>query len=119
MDLIFSFRKAKTKNVITVEYSKSINGVNNPKITLELPEQIENITIENINVLYEDELKIKNYTVDGRIINIELEGEQTQYKEETIQGATIVINAAIDVNRKSTTIDTEIKMTYKNQACTS
>ncbi len=87
----------------------------NPELQIELPEQVENIEINNIDILYENELKIRDYFVKGRMVYIALEGEQTQYKEGTIEGATIVMNTTIDVNRKATTSDQEIVMTYKNQ----
>lgn len=87
----------------------------NPQITIELPEQVENITINNIDILYENELEIKNYTAEGRTIKVFLEGQQTQYKEEAIEGAVLVMDTAIEVNRKATTRDEEIRMTYQNQ----
>ena len=86
----------------------------NLEMAIQLPEQVENITINSIDLLYENELKIKNYAVDGRIIRIALEGEQTQYKE-TVEGATIVINATINVNQKATTKDEVIYMVYRNE----
>ena len=85
----------------------------NPQIAVELPEEVENITINSMDILYDNELKIKDYQVNGRMVNIALEGEQTQYKE-TVEGATVVMNANIDVNRKATTKDEEIKMEYQN-----
>ncbi|MCI8470865.1 MAG: hypothetical protein HFJ35_05260 [Clostridia bacterium] len=87
----------------------------NPQITIELPEQVEDITVNNIDILYENELEIKNYTAEGRTIKVFLEGQQTQYKEEAIEGAVLVMDTAIEVNRKATTRDEEIRMTYQNQ----
>ena len=86
-----------------------------PQIMLQLPEQVENITVNSIDLLYENELKIKDYTVNGRNITVNLEGEQTQYKEEVVNGATIVINVTIHVNRKATTKDESIQMIYNNE----
>ena len=87
----------------------------NPQLKIELPEEVENIQIENVSVVYDDELKVKDYNVNGRIITISLEGEQTNYSENVINGANIVINAKIKVNRKSTTKDSQIVMTYVNE----
>ncbi len=87
----------------------------NPEVEIELPEEVQNIEINSVNLLYEDELAIKNYTTNGRKINLSLEGEQTNYKEETVEGATIVMNTTLDVNRKAATQEQEIKMTYKNR----
>ncbi len=86
----------------------------NPQVSIQLPEQVENITINSVDILYEDELSIKDYQVDGRNINIALEGIQTQYKEDVVEGAIIDINAKLDINKKSATTDSQIQMTYTN-----
>ena len=39
--------------------------------------------------LYEEELQIANSWVDGKTVYIELQGEQTSYKEAALQGAEI------------------------------
>ena len=88
----------------------------NPEIAIGLPEQVQNIDINSIDLLYENELKIKDYYVDGRTIHVVLEGEQTQYKEETIGGATIVIGTTIDVDRKATNKEETIQMAYRNNS---
>ena len=51
--------------------------------------------------MYEDELAIQNYYVDGRNIILELAGKQTKYKQTGIEGTIIVIDANVNVNRKS------------------
>lgn len=100
---------------VLVSNNEKYDLYQNPKVTIELPEQVENIAINSIDLLYENELKIKDYTVDGRTIKVNLEGKQTQYKEEVVEGATIIINAAIQTNRKATTRDEIIQMTYSNE----
>lgn len=87
----------------------------NPEITINLPEQVENITINSVNLIYEDELKIASYYVEGNSIKILLEGEQTSYKEKAVEGANIVINATLQINRKSVSKDETINMTYQNE----
>lgn len=91
----------------------------NPIIKIELPEQVENININNVSLLYEEELKIKNYYVEGRKIVLELEGEQKTYKENTVEGTDIIIDATVDVNRKSIAKDEKIVMHYTNENVTS
>lgn len=91
----------------------------NPIIKIELPEQVENININNVSLLYEEELKIKNYYVEGRQIVLELEGEQKTYKENTVEGTNIIIDATVDVNRKSIAKDEKIVMHYTNENVTS
>ena len=87
----------------------------NPEIAIQLPEQVENIQINSMDLLYENELKIKDYKVEDQTIKVTLEGEQTNYKEEAIEGATLIIGTTLDVNRKASTKEEAINMTYQNQ----
>lgn len=99
----------------------------NPTIQIELPSQIKNVNINNVKLLLEDELKIKNYSVKTengkKIIVIELQGEQTKYFsadniEQTniiAKGANIIINANIELEELLTSVDTNIKMYYTNE----
>lgn len=87
----------------------------NPTLKLEFPEDVEQITITNVQILYDDELKVKNTTLDGRVLTIVLEGEQTHYSENAVEGANILINGKVKLNRKAATKDTQIVMSYSNQ----
>ena len=87
----------------------------NPTFTIELPEQVQSIQINSINLLYEEELKIVNYSVDGRYITIQMEGEQTSYKAQSVEGANIIINATINVDRTSIAKPETINVTYTNE----
>ncbi len=97
----------------TDEESKDL--YRNPTFTIELPEQVESVKVNSINVLYEDELTIANYTVDGRYITIQMQGDQTTYKSQSVEGANIIINATINVNRTSIAKPEEIHVTYTNE----
>ena len=87
----------------------------NPTFRIELPEQVESIQINSIDLLYEEELKVANYSVDGRYITIQLEGEQTGYKAQTVEGANLIINATINVNKTSIAKPEEIRVEYTNE----
>lgn len=87
----------------------------NPIITIALPEDIEKIDLTKIEMLYEEELKIKAYRVEGRNIIVELGGKQTAYKGDTIEGANIVIYANINLNQKAASKDAQIQMNYTNK----
>ena len=91
--------------------NEQYNLFENPKLTFELPEAVENITINSIDLIYETELSIANYTTEGRTITVELTGKQTDYKELGIEGAILVINTSVNVNKKSATQDGKIIMT--------
>ena len=95
--------------------NEQYNLYENPRVTFELPEPVENITINNIELLYETELSIANYWTDGRTITVELSGKQTGYKEAGIDGAMLVIDAIANVNRKSATQDGKVIMTVENK----
>ena len=91
------------------------NLYENPKITFELPEPVENITINSIDLVYETELSIANYSTNGKTITVELAGKQTNYKESGIEGAILVVDASVQVNRKAATQDGKVVMTVENK----
>ena len=97
-----------------VTNSEEYNLYENPVLIFELPTQIETININSIDLLYETELAISNYRVEGNRIIVELTGKQTTYKEAGIEGAKIIINATVSINRKSATSETQIAMSYTN-----
>ena len=81
-----------------------------------MPEDIEKINIKSVNVLFNDELKVATINIEnGRIINLSLEGNQTQYVTNNNQGITIIINTDITVNKTATTKETQVTMNYSNQ----
>lgn len=91
----------------------------NPTFTITLPEQVESIQVNSINLLYEEELKIANYAVNGRTIMIQMQGEQTAYKAESVEGANIIIDATVNVNRISIAKPETINVTYTNEKANS
>lgn len=86
----------------------------NPKVSIQIPDKIESIKVNSINLLYEDELKIKSAVLNGKTIEIQFEGEQTKYKGEAIEGATITINADLDINKREVSSQEQVKLTYTN-----
>lgn len=87
----------------------------NPVLKIQFPEEIEQITVSNISMLYEDELSIKNAYLNGKELTIEIQGEQTHYSESAVEGPTIIINGKLKLNRKTATKDTQIVMSYSNE----
>ena len=92
----------------------------NPIIEIELPDYIEKIDVNSVNILFTDELKIKEAKLitehGNKTIRIVLEGTQTKYNigEET-KGINIVINANITTNKLTPSHKAEIKMYYTNE----
>ena len=91
----------------------------NPTIRLELPADVEQLNVNSINKLYGDEFNVgKAYQeqVDGKFyINIELQGEQTEYKELALEGIKIVINANITLNKIATSKNDNIVVKVTNE----
>lgn len=92
----------------------------NPVVKIAIPSQVEKIDVNSINLLYEDELKITSantHEENGvKIIEIALAGEQTKHKEGTnIEGATIIVNANLTLNKRATSSDEAIRMTVTNE----
>ena len=87
---------------------------NNPTISFELPSDVKSISVNSIDLLYENELKVKNYEISEKILVVNLEGKQTEYKKSSIEGAVIVIDANITVNKKASSKDVKILMNGSN-----
>lgn len=101
--------------------SLDYNLYKNPSITITLPSYIEKINVKNVQILFNDELKISSANLvenqDGtKQIVLQLEGTQTKYDIGNIAGgANIVITADIDVNKLTPNTTSEIKMNYTNE----
>lgn len=90
------------------------NLFENPVIEFELPQEVENIPVAKAKLVYEDELKIKETKVVGNKIIVTLDGKQTTYKEAGIEGALIIVNAKLKLNKNAATNNGQIKMSVKN-----
>ena len=111
---------AMTKNN-NVEFRITLNSnneknelFNNPVISLQLPEKIQDIEVNSINLIYEDELKIKYAHLNNNTIEIALDGQQTKYKDEAIDGAVIIVNANLTTRKKLTNSSEKINVSYIN-----
>lgn len=87
----------------------------NPVLRLEFPDKIEKIDVNSINLLYEDELKIKSAVLNNKSIEIVFNGEQTKYKEEAINGSIVLINANLTTSKKIPSSTEQVKLTYTNE----
>ncbi len=103
---------------------KSANEKNdlykNPKLQIILPQEIENIQINGINKLYAEELQITKTEIKevenvGKVLEIELAGQQTKYLNEISEGIQIVINANISFNKAMPSKKANITMKYTNE----
>lgn len=88
----------------------------NPKFTITLPQQVENIQITNISKLYDDNNEFGDtaqYAIHGNNIEVVLQGKQTNYTS-TVEGITMVLEAELQVNKLAATSEEQIAVTYKN-----
>ena len=90
----------------------------NPSVRIILPVQVQNVTITEVNLLYEDELTILNYSANGREILVNLEGTQTKYNKQAIEGATIVLKANITLDKTATNSNEQVIITTSSNGKT-
>lgn len=89
----------------------------NPVITFEMPSEVEKVVVNEVNVLYDDELELKKYDViknelGNQVVKIQLEGKQTKYQADGInKGTSIRISANVILKRDIKTADAQIVMT--------
>ena len=86
---------------------------------IELPENIENINVTNISLLYGEGLSITSNSVEGRIIKVVLDGVQEGINSGVLtNGTNIVINANIKLNLYTPAKSETIKLRYNNSEAT-
>lgn len=121
-DLILSRDTLSTIVENNVEIKAILKGNNekfnlykNPVISFELPSDIESLELaEEPKIMYDNELRYSNSEINGRTITVFLQGEQTEYKNTSIDGAILILNANIIVNKKASSKDANVNMTVQN-----
>ncbi len=86
----------------------------NAQVTIQFPTVIEGIAVNSLELLYEDEL-LESYEIIDNSIVINLDGKQTAYKEQAIEGATIAMNLDLTVNKTAGSSDEQIVVKYTNE----
>ena len=94
----------------------------NPTIKITLPKQVTKVDAK-CRMLYGNGLSLGSATIyqenGSYVIEIKLEGEQTTYNTESLEGTTIVIYADIDIDSLAISSDEKITLTYTNELATS
>ena len=121
--------KVNTNELITTKENKMIFNVSlktneltdrlykNPKIIIELPENVTNIDISNVDVLYTNDLKVGNYSINGKQIMVNLEGFQKKYNlNSIIEGPLVRIVANVKLNNLSISSEKNINLNVVNGA---
>lgn len=87
----------------------------NPELNITFPEEVTNIVAKDATLLYEDELVSENLNVNGRIINLKLDGIQTKYSSQsTSKGTVIRLVLDLTLNNLSPSKQTNISLSYTN-----
>ena len=91
----------------------------NPIVTINLPSNIENITVKEAKLYFDDELQIVNSNLidnaDGtKSIVTTLSGKQTKYNNVAAKGATLSFLADITLNKLTPTTQTQIGLVVDN-----
>ena len=110
-----------------VEFSVELKNNNetsdlweNPFIIIQMPKEVENVTINSKNIVHGEEIEIHSAEViefnGNKAIKLQLIGSQQDYVSETIiGGTTIVVNTNITLKELTTTSnDNEINLYYYN-----
>lgn len=97
------------------------NLFKSPVIEIKLPSEVEKVILGNVNLLYDENLNIKNAEViekdNCKIIKIEVEGTQNQYfNNSMLEGANIVISATVILKKDINSADINIESTYLNES---
>ena len=88
----------------------------NPIVYFELPPEVEKIIIEDVKVLYDEELTLGEYTVEtnengNQQIKVSLKGKQTKHQTDgMIKGTNIRVVANIMLKQDIESVDTNITM---------
>lgn len=96
----------------------------NPVIEVVLPTYIEKLEIKDINLLFDEELKIKNYETyknetGNTVIKVIVDGEDTKYNtDEVSKGANIVIDTDITLKQLTPTKEDVMRVYVTNENAT-
>ena len=112
-----STMRANTVEIKAILQSNNENQdlYKNPQIQIHFPQQARVDVNKNIKLMYEDEMQIGETSLNENVLTINLVGEQTRYKEATLNGAYIIIEATLETDKKLPTTDANIVMTYSNE----
>lgn len=73
----------------------------NPTVRIQLPSTVQSVDVKSAQLIDEDELKISSVKLlAGNVLEIKLNGEQTNYKDKAIEGAIVILNMDITLDKK-------------------
>lgn len=96
----------------------------NPVVEIVLPSYIEKVEVKDVNLLFDNELKVKDYNTflnenGNTVIRVNIEGEQTTYNgDEITKGANLIINTDITLKQLTPTTNDVMKVYVTNELAT-
>lgn len=93
----------------------------NPTIEIAFPQEVKDVTINSVNILYGTELAKQSEEVyqneqGMKVIKVQLAGEQTKHTETgLVEGANIVVNCDVTVDNMEQNASSNIVMRYSNE----
>lgn len=95
----------------------------NPCFEVVFPKYVKEVTVENINLIYEEGMEVKKFEVykeyDIVKMRIELQGTQRKFSESEItNGTNILINARIKLDEYTPRKQDQIRLYYYNEGVT-
>ena len=115
-----------TNEVVLTETLKTSGPQNslfkNPIINIEMPSEVEDVTVENAQVMYSNqELAVKSAKIianaDGnKVVSVQIDGEQTSYEDlAVVEGTNIRISLKVTVAKDIENKVEKLKTTYSNE----
>ena len=103
--------------------SMKYNLFRNPIILLTFPNEVEEIILGDVSLLYDNNLSIKSAEVvdnnGAKAIKIELDGTQNSYNQDSmIYGANVIIPATVILNKEFESTKGNISVMYANETAT-
>lgn len=104
-----------------VTENETYNLFKNPVFEIQLPEEVERVILENVNLLYDDNLEILDAKIierdNSKVIRVEISGTQDEYiSNDLIRGAEIIIPATVILSKEIDKNNINIKYTYENES---
>lgn len=111
-----------TFSVKLIANNEKYNMIKNPKVTIELPDEVEKVILGNSKLLFSDNFKLEDANVitndkGKKCIVYDISGEQTEYPEDNSEIVpTINIEATIILKKGIESTESEINLIYLNQS---
>ena len=104
--------------------SMKYNLFKNPTILLTFPNEVEEVILGDVSLLYDNNLSIKSAEVvdnnGAKAIKVELNGAQNSYNQDSmIEGANVIIPATVILNKEFESTKGNISVIYTNETATS